>query len=138
MTETHVEILKTIIETHVEILIPAITQTVIAPDTLEKLQVPDNFKDALHIYLAAENESPVVAENVNTTYDYGQHCFREQIAEVVEKVSANPTTYLTAILQTTGDPVPVDCNAILRSDIDRWVDDVVAAKVNVTYVMYHG
>ena len=138
MTDTHVKILKTMIETHVEILIPAITQTVIAPDTLEKLQVPDNFKDALHIYLAAENESPVVAENVNTTHDSGQRYFRDQIAEIVEKVSTDPTNYLTAILQTTDDPVPVDCHAILRSDIDRWVDAVIAAKVNITYVMYHG
>lgn len=123
--------------TYVKILIEA-DQQPIDGGTLEKIMVPDGFEDAYHIYLAEESESPVVAEYVNTTTEHGKKMFRLTIEELTEKVGRKPDYYYTALVDSDDDEVPEDCNAVPRSAVEQWVEDVLSAEVSIYYIMNHG
>ena len=126
------------LNTTIKIMVDAEHQRIIPLETLELLKVPANFEDGFHIYLAAEHESPVVAEMVNTTHEEGRSYFRAIVSEAIDKIESDPGEYMTLIIDDEDANVPEGLNGLLRSDLAEWVENVVAAKVNVMYVMWHG
>ena len=124
-------------KTYLEILTDADHEPIDA-ETLDKIRVPDGFEDAYHIYLAEEAESPVVAEYVDTTTEYGKQMFRITIAELIEKVKQKPDHYFTALIDSDEDEVPEDCNAVPRAEVEEWVENVLNSEVTVHYLMHHG
>jgi hypothetical protein len=114
------------VKTRIATLVPA-------SDDLRQSVAPP---DALHIYFAAQAESPIVNFEIDTTDTKQAEWFRLEIGEMVEAIIADPETHLCYISDAAG--APDICSVIRQSEIDDWVERVVEQNALFVLAMHHG
>ena len=107
----------------------------VQPDTLERYAPPRDFEDAMHIFLAAESESPVVVLDIDTTTQWGRVSFRTDVQDVINNVNAAPEAYPCIITDDADAEPPEGCRAVSRQEISEWAENVAASGAKFSLVM---
>ena len=107
----------------------------VQPDTLDRFAPPRDFEDAMHIFLAAESESPVVVLDIDTTTQWGRISFRTDVQDVIDNVKQAPEEYLCLITDDADTEPPEGCRAVSTQEIGEWVEDVAASGAKFSLVM---
>ena len=107
----------------------------IQPDTLEGYAPPRDFEDAMHIFLAAESESPVVVLDIDTTTQGGRISFRMDVQDVINAVRKDPDKHLCVVTDDADTEPPEGCRAVSRQEISEWVESVAASGAKFSLVM---
>ena len=104
-------------------------------DVRDAYAPPRDFEDAIHIFLAAESESPVVVLDIDTTTQGGRISFHMDIQDVINNVTEAPEAYPCAITDDADEEPPEGCRAVSREEIYEWMERVAASGVKFSLVM---
>ena len=107
----------------------------VQPDVRERYAPPQDFEDAIHIFLAAESESPVVVLDIDATTQGGRISFHMDMQDVIDNVKEAPEEYLCVITDDADEEPPEGCRAVSRAEIDEWMARVAASGEKFSLVM---
>ena len=107
----------------------------VQPDFTEKYAPPRDFEDAIHIFLAAESESPVVVLDIDATTQGGRISFHMDIQDVINNVQNAPEQYPCIITDDADEEPPEGCRAVSREEIHEWMERVAASGTRFSLVM---
>ena len=105
------------------------------PDVHESYSPPRDFEDAIHIFLAAESESPVVVLDIDATTQGGRISFHMDIQDVIDNVKEAPQEYLCVITDDADEEPPEGCRAVSREEIYEWMARVAASGEKFSLVL---
>ena len=105
------------------------------PEIHERYAPPRDFEDAIHIFLAAESESPVVVLDIDATTQGGRISFHMDVQDVIDNVKEAPEAYLCVITDDADEEPPEGCRAVSRVEIDEWMARVAASGEKFSLVL---
>ena len=107
----------------------------VEPEFTEEYAPPRDFEDAIHIFLAAESESPVVVLDIDATTQGGRISFHMDMKDVIDNVTEAPEEYLCIITDDADTEPPKGCRAVSRAEIYEWMERVAASGAKFSVVM---